>query len=462
VIYWAPLLHFYQPPTQVSSVLRRICDESYRPLVRMFREHPNARATVNINGSLTELLAEQGGEDVIAGLRELAERCQIEFVATGMYHPILPLIPRDEMRRQIALNFQTNRAHFGEIFAPQGFFPPELCYGPDIVETILETGHRWTILSGIACPVEWPLDVLHHVNGSIGKLRVVFRDDVLSNAVSFRHVDPEGFLARLRALNWGRPDNGRPDIYVATAMDAETFGHHIPGWDQRFLARIYELLDGGAPLGPIDRAAGASDAPAIRPDVGPLALAPMAATRSGGPCVGVWSSESDPAAPRAGVRAVTLGQLVSLFPTGGPVNPRPSSWSTTAADISSGVPYPLWRQPGNALHDLQWELLGICVELVRTALAVSDEEPSRKHALVARSLLDRALHSCQFWWASKRPMWDINMVHRGTLEAQQVVLNADKAIGASGAPATEKTRAYHAVIVARDLVAKIEDRLLAG
>jgi hypothetical protein len=45
MIYWAQLLHFYQPPTQVPSVLRRICDESYRPLLKVFQEYPNARST---------------------------------------------------------------------------------------------------------------------------------------------------------------------------------------------------------------------------------------------------------------------------------------------------------------------------------------------------------------------------------------------------------------------------------
>jgi len=56
MIYWAQLLHFYQPPTQVPSVLRKICDESYRPLLRVFQEYPNARVTINFNGVLTDML----------------------------------------------------------------------------------------------------------------------------------------------------------------------------------------------------------------------------------------------------------------------------------------------------------------------------------------------------------------------------------------------------------------------
>src|SRR5581483_9544072 len=101
VIYWAPLLHFYQPPMQIPEVLRKVVDESYRPLIDVFRQYPYAKVTVNINGVLTEMLYESGYEDVIDGLRSLSEAGTLEFVGSGKYHPILPLLPDAEIRRQI-------------------------------------------------------------------------------------------------------------------------------------------------------------------------------------------------------------------------------------------------------------------------------------------------------------------------------------------------------------------------
>ena len=38
MIIWAPVFHVYQPPTQFPAVLKRICDESYRPLVDLLGE----------------------------------------------------------------------------------------------------------------------------------------------------------------------------------------------------------------------------------------------------------------------------------------------------------------------------------------------------------------------------------------------------------------------------------------
>ena len=73
MIYWAPFLHFYQPPTQFHSILDRICNESYRPIIKMLAGRPNAKVTVNMCGVLTEMLKEHGHRDIIEGLKELGE-----------------------------------------------------------------------------------------------------------------------------------------------------------------------------------------------------------------------------------------------------------------------------------------------------------------------------------------------------------------------------------------------------
>ena len=149
MIYWAQLLHFYQPPTQAPSVLRRVCNESYRPLLHVLEEYPNARLTVNFNAVLSDMLMDCGHEDIIEGFRNLAEMGQIEFTGTAKYHPILPLIPGQEVKRQIDLNVQTNRRFFGRSYTPQGFFPPEMCYSHDILQPLVKSGYHWIILSGI-------------------------------------------------------------------------------------------------------------------------------------------------------------------------------------------------------------------------------------------------------------------------------------------------------------------------
>jgi len=430
LIYWAPLLHFYQPPTQIPSVLERICNESYRPLIRVFEEYPHAKVTVNINGSLTEMLRHHGQVDVIEGLRALARRGQLEFTGSGKYHPILPLISEDEQRRQIVLNRKTNGYLFGDAFEPVGFLPPEMAYSRAVVRPIIETGHRWILISGVACPTDWPMDVIHQVRVEEGEIAVFFRDDILSNKISFQSFSGEQFIQHLASLD----GQGR-DMYVITAMDAETFGHHIQDWETTFLAQVYEALQPGQPV-----LSGVRQAKDLADQHRGLLRMPQV-TETGE------------------IRIAKISELLDIFPIGDAIDPKNSSWSASAEDIAAGNPYPLWKDRDSLIHRLQWQHMGICVDLVKTACGVAKDDFSGHFASIARGLLDQALHSCQFWWASRRPMWDVNMIHKGLLEQQEVILNAYKAINSSGASDRVKTDCYYRVIAARDLASKIVDHL---
>jgi hypothetical protein len=119
----------------------------------------------------------------------------------------------------------------------------------------------------------------------------------------------------------------------------------------------------------------------------------------------------------------------------------------------------LWLDKDNEIHRLQWEHTNLCIELVHRAKERANNDETRRYADIARGLLDRALHSDQFWWASRRPMWDVNLIHRGLLQQSEVLVNAYKAINASGASEDEKREYYYRVVVARDLRDKIVDKL---
>jgi alpha-amylase/alpha-mannosidase (GH57 family) len=411
-------------------MLKRICNESYRPLLQVFAKYPHARVTINFNGVLTDMLIDCGHEDVIEFLRSIAQRGQIEFTGTGKYHPILPLIPREEVKRQIDLNAHTNRHFFGRSYTPQGFFPPEMCYSQDILQPITELGYRWIVLSGIACPAEWPMDIIYRARSDGQEIAVFFRDDVLSNRISFQDLNAKQFIAHLEQWR-GKREN----IYVVTAMDAETYGHHIQGWERIFLAKVYEELE--SPSGLLEEV---KQAKVLAGQHASLLTNGEAANK---------------------IQMVTISQLLDLFPTAQTIEPRPSSWSTTGEDMKAGNYYPLWYDGKNEMHRLQWEHLNICIELVNKALESADSEESRRSAAIARGLLDRAEHSCQMWWASKRPMWDINLIHMGLLDQLRTVVNAYRAINKSGVDEKTKREYYYRTVAARDIRDKLEDRLFA-
>jgi len=222
---------------------------------------------------------------------------------------------------------------------------------------------------------------------------------------------------------------------VITAMDAETFGHHIQHWDKLFLSEVYETL------------VPAEDNQAVMLEQKPLADQHRRLF------------EYEKSQDAGEISIVTISQLLNLFPAGQKISPRPSSWSTSAADIRAGNYYPLWKDKNNTVHSMQWEHLDLAIRIAHRAIDIADNPASLGYANIARNALDRALHSCQFWWASRKPMWDINMIDKGLALQRQVLLNSFKAISLSGCSQEEKKQNYYYVIAARHVFDRITDYL---
>ncbi|MEE8473258.1 MAG: hypothetical protein V3S82_08825 [Dehalococcoidia bacterium] len=367
-MYWSNFLHIYQPPTQTEEIVRKVTDECYRPLVRILEEAPAAKITLNINAVLTQQLAGYGLDDVIDGLRRLARRGQIEFTGSAMYHPILPLIPRDEAVRQIRLNSEVNRRYFGDVYSPRGFFPPEMCYSPEVARIAAEEGFSWILADELAYNGKTGsvrYDRLYEVQG-LGGFGVFFKERPFSAGITYgTYPSAETFLDALD----GRLED---KTYLLSGTDGEVYGHHRPG-QERLLSDIFAR---GRP----------------------------------GTC--------------------TISELTGLFHRVEVVSPLPSSWSAWEDEMEQGVPYPQWQYPGHELHRLQWALTGLVLQMVRGAPEGAAGFPE------ARRLLDEGLHSCQFWWASGRPWWSVEMIEWGA----RLLYRAAEALG-EAAPQAQREEA---------------------
>lgn len=370
MLRWGLLLHFYQPPWQTWPVLDRVVRESYRPLIEAFLRYPDVRATVNVQGILLDLLAQHGYQDVLDGMARLIREGRWELVGSAACHPILPLVEPEEAARQILLQQEACVRHLGMPPGP-GFFPPELCIGEHLPGQVAAAGHRWFVASGIACPLAWPTTTVMEVAGS-GGVRVVFRDDVLSNAIAFVSMGADGFLADLRR----RVRTG--DQYVVTAMDAETFGHHHARLEHTFLEAAWTAMAG-----------------------------------------------------EQGMTTSTVGHIVDTVPVGSVVAPLASSWSTSRQDLDQWVPYPLWRHPANPVHDALWEHLAVTRQILGQ-LDQADHGAGSWHVAEARRLWDQSLHSCPFWWASGRPHWEAQVTAHGPRLQQAAALEALRAYQLAG------------------------------
>jgi len=128
----------------------------------------------------------------------------------------------------------------------------------------------------------------------------------------------------------------------------------------------------------------------------------------------------DPRLPTA-----RISDLLDRFDTIDEVRPRASTWALMEKDIQRNAPFSRWDDPDNEIHKAQWEL---------TRLAISRVSLSKDRR--ARNLLDEALHSDQYWWASAKPWWSLEMIERGAFD----LLNSIKAV--KGLPQEDYKKAY--------------------
>ena len=145
---WSNFLHIYQPPHQDKQLVNKIFKESYQKIVATLFKFPQVKITLNINGSLTELLSTR--QAFFRHLKELIKKGQIELVGSAKYHPILPLLNKEEVIRQIQLNNETNKKVFGEDWQPRGFYFPEMAYSRKAARVVKELGFKWIILDEIS------------------------------------------------------------------------------------------------------------------------------------------------------------------------------------------------------------------------------------------------------------------------------------------------------------------------
>lgn len=146
---WINFLHLYQPVNTDTYNIEEANEKSYKRILRALEENKNIRFTFNVAGCLIQRWEEMGEQKLIERLFSLVKKGRLELTGTAMYHPILPLIPEDEVIRQVKENEEILKKYLGSEYKPRGFFLPEMAYSPNIARIIKELGYEWIIVDEI-------------------------------------------------------------------------------------------------------------------------------------------------------------------------------------------------------------------------------------------------------------------------------------------------------------------------
>ena len=353
------VLHAYQPPNQDPDVLARIVEKCYLPIALLLENNSEYKITLNFNASLSEMLTEEY-ITVIEKYASLARNGQIEFLESGAYHPILPLLSEQEAKYQIKMNHQTNLEIFGSVWNPSGFWPPELAVSENTLKILENMGYRYSMVPEIALSTNpnfpQPLMGKIPITSFAPNLALISRNREISNNISFRRYPSINNVREHFMQLKSKSKNDSSTLIVAS--DIETFGEHHQNYE-KFLAEILAISK------------------------------PQSITD-------VLSYPS---------------QQIKEF--------RNSSWSTSEEDIYRNIPYPLWAYPGNSIHEIlnfHSDILSVSLDFLLTKKEETDFEVRKALKEVAK-----AQYSCQTWWASTKDHFSKNLILDG-FEAQQKAL----------------------------------------
>ncbi len=212
-MYWINFFHIYQPFYQNKETLEKVSKESYQTITRVLLSHPRIKFTANISGVLIDLLSSHH-QNILADFKKLVARGQLELTGSAKHHPLLPLLPKEEILRQIKLNENTLRKFFGSLYNPQGFYIPEMAYHREVAKIAKKLGFKWLILDEIALGKLNLADAnfLYTIK-NIG-LKAVFRNRKISKTYI-----PTTIAAILE----------RKELppYLITANDGELYAYHL-------------------------------------------------------------------------------------------------------------------------------------------------------------------------------------------------------------------------------------------
>jgi alpha-amylase/alpha-mannosidase (GH57 family) len=148
----AIILHMHQPRYNLTgkASTSRVAKEVFRQTMHPYTFPPEA-VTFNFTGSLIEQINElisthfdPGFDGIWERYRFLKEVGRTEYTGCGYFHPIFPLLPEADRRKQIEMHLRIYRETLGG--RPVGFWPPELGFSSDLIPLLDDMGFKWTIV----------------------------------------------------------------------------------------------------------------------------------------------------------------------------------------------------------------------------------------------------------------------------------------------------------------------------
>ncbi len=237
----AIILHMHQPIYSFtgkildSEIAREVFVQTMHPYTfppEAIAKYDGARVTINFTGTLIEQINDLEAADFDPRLEgiwskylRVKDAGKVEFTGCGYFHPILPLIPETDRKKQIEMHLKIYEETFGG--KPAGFWPPEVAFSSDLVPLLADMGFQWTIVdephvTNANKDKDWRklLYYPHFVERDGRRITVVVRDRGISIAQQSGY-DPQWLMNEVQSKLKGMLKTGGEDLLLVVATDGE-------------------------------------------------------------------------------------------------------------------------------------------------------------------------------------------------------------------------------------------------
>ena len=144
LVYSTIVLHANLQYAEIPvSEIPEVVNKSYIPVLSTLLDIPKLEVVLNFTGVTLEILKNSYPE-VIELLNEGINNGKFEMTGCGYSHPIFPLLPVIDMKKQIEYNLDILENTLN--YKPQGFWLPELAYDPLIPRVLKNYDYSYTFI----------------------------------------------------------------------------------------------------------------------------------------------------------------------------------------------------------------------------------------------------------------------------------------------------------------------------
>lgn len=224
--------HYYYDDFLNDDIVTRIAQQSYIPaaetLLRMVNDTKGAfRFSISLTGAAIEQF-EQYVPEFIDILRKLADTGKVEFLATPYAHSLASLYDPEEFQEQTKVLCDKLYSLFGQ--KPKVFRNTELIYSDDIAPQIYAMGFKGCLTEGAKHILGWKSPDYIYSAASAPKLKLLLKNDKLSDDIAFRFSDSNWDAYPLTAdkyMDWIASTPAEEQI-INICLNLETFGAMQP------------------------------------------------------------------------------------------------------------------------------------------------------------------------------------------------------------------------------------------